>query len=188
MATSEGRSPTLRYRQRVHIGLLGELEVVDDEGRVVTVVGAKLRSLLAILAVHAGRVVPAEQLIDALWGDSPPAAVRNGLQGLVSKLRRALDSKGTLVIVGGDGGGRWTGGFFRGVLRAPLVSMFVGQRLHGLSVKENQQTLLALSKLIEAGDVTPVIDRTFPLIEAADAIRYLEQGHPAGKVVVTVTA
>src|SRR4029078_8954897 len=84
--------------------------------------------------------------------------------------------------------GRWTGGFFRGVLRAPLVSMFVGQRLHGLSVKEDQQTLLALSKLIEAGGVNPGIDRTFPLIEAADAIRYLEQGHPAGKVVVTVTA
>ena len=106
----------------------------------------------------------------------------------LSKLRRALDSKGTLVIVGGDGGGRWTGGFFRGVLRAPLVSVFVGQRLHGLSVKEDQPTLLALSKLIEAGDVTPVIDRTFPLIEAPEAIRYLEQGHPAGKVVVTVTA
>ena len=66
--------------------------------------------------------------------------------------------------------------------------MFVGQRLHGLSVKEDQPTLLALSKLIEAGDVTPVIDRTFPLIEAPEAIRYLEQGHPAGKVIVTVTA
>ena len=86
----------------MHIGLLGELEVVDDEGRVVTVVGAKLRSLLAILAVHAGRVVPAEQLIDALWGDSPPAAVRNGLQGLVSKLRRALGSA-DLVVMRGDG-------------------------------------------------------------------------------------
>jgi NADPH:quinone reductase-like Zn-dependent oxidoreductase len=102
------------------------------------------------------------------------------------KLRRALDSKGALVIVGGDGGGNWTGGFFRGVLRAPLVSMFVGQRLHGLTVKEDQETLEALSDLIEADDVTPAIDRAFPLVEAADAIRYLEQGHPAGKVVVTV--
>jgi len=82
--------------------LLGELEVIDDEGRVVTVVGTKLRSLLAILAVHVGRVVPAEQLIDALWGDSPPAAVRNGLQGLVSKLRRALGSA-DLVVMRGDG-------------------------------------------------------------------------------------
>jgi len=104
----------------------------------------------------------------------------------LSTLRRALAPKGALVIVGGDGGGRWTGGFFRGVLRAPLVSMFVGQRLRGLSVKEDQETLQALSELIEAGGVTPVIDRTFPLVEAADAIRYLEQGHPRGKVVITV--
>jgi NADPH:quinone reductase-like Zn-dependent oxidoreductase len=53
-------------------------------------------------------------------------------------------------------------------------------------VKEDQPKLLALSKLIEAGDLTPVIDRTFPLIEAPEAIRYLAQGHPAGKVVITV--
>ena len=102
------------------------------------------------------------------------------------ELRRALTPKGTLAIVGGDGGGQWTGGFFRGMLRAPLVSMVVGQRLVGLNVKEDQETLQALSALIEAGGVTPVIDRTFPLIEAPDAIRYLEQGHPTGKIVVTV--
>ena len=86
----------------MHIGLLGELEVVDDEGHVVTVVGAKLRSLLAILALHVGRVVPAEHLVEALWGDNPPAAVRNGLQGLASKLRRALGSA-DLVVMRGDG-------------------------------------------------------------------------------------
>ena len=104
----------------------------------------------------------------------------------LSTLRRALTPKGALVIVGGDGGGRWTGGFFRGMLRAPLVGMFVGQRLSGLSAKEDQETLKGLSELIEAGSLTPVIDRTYPLIEAPDAIRYLEQGHPAGKVVITV--
>jgi len=51
------------------------------------------------------------------------------------QLRRALTPKGTLVVVGGDGGGRWTGGFFRGMLRAPVVSLFVGQRLRGLATK-----------------------------------------------------
>ena len=102
------------------------------------------------------------------------------------KLRRAMTPKGTLVIVGGDGGGRWTGGFFRGILRGPLLSLVVGQRLCGLSAKENQADLLALAELIEADSVTPVVDRTFDLVEAADAIRYLEQGHPRGKVVVTV--
>jgi NADPH:quinone reductase-like Zn-dependent oxidoreductase len=104
----------------------------------------------------------------------------------LSQLRRALTPKGTLVIVGGDGGGHWTGGFFRGVLRAPLVSLFVGQRLRGLNSKVRQEDLLTLNELIEAGKVTPVIDRTYPLIEAPDAIRYLEKGHARGKIVITV--
>jgi len=105
----------------------------------------------------------------------------------LSQLRRALTEKGTLVIVGGDGGGRWTGGFFRGVLRAPVVSLFVGQRLRGLATKlEDRQNLNDLTQLMESGAVKPVIDRTYPLIEAPDAIRYLAEGHPAGKIVVTV--
>ena len=104
----------------------------------------------------------------------------------LAQLRRALTSKGTLVIVGGDGGGRWTGGFFRGVLRAPLLSLFVGQKLRGLATKEKKEDLETVRELIEAGKVTPVIDRTYPLIEAPDAVRYLEQGHPRGKVVVAV--
>jgi NADPH:quinone reductase-like Zn-dependent oxidoreductase len=104
----------------------------------------------------------------------------------LSQLRRALTPKGTLVIVGGDGGGRWTGGFFRGVLRAPLVSLFVGQRLRGLATKLRHEDLVALSELIAAGTLTPVIDRTYPLIEAPDAIRHLAEGHAAGKVVITV--
>ena len=101
-------------------------------------------------------------------------------------LRRALTPKGRLVIVGGDGGGKWTGGFFRGMLRGRLVSLFVGQTLGGLTAKENQGDLSKLAELVEAGTLTPVVDRTFDLVQAADAIRYLEQGHPRGKVVVTV--
>ena len=101
-------------------------------------------------------------------------------------LRRALTPKGTLVIVGGDGGGRWTGGFFRGMLRAPLVSLFVGQKMGGLVSTENQEDLQTLREMIEAGTVTPVVGRTYPLIEVPDAIRYLEQGHAAGKIVITI--
>ena len=104
----------------------------------------------------------------------------------LSQLRRALTPKGTLVVVGGDGGGRWTGGFFRGMLRAPVVSLFVGQRLRGLATKIKREDLLALVELAEAGRVTPVIDRTYPLIEAPDAIRYIEEGHSRGKVVITI--
>ena len=104
----------------------------------------------------------------------------------LSELRRALTPKGTLVIVGGDGGGRWTGGFFRGMLRAPLVSLFVGQRLRGLATKVKREDLIALTELVEAGTLRPVIDRTYPLIEVPDAIRYLEEGHSRGKIVITV--
>ena len=102
------------------------------------------------------------------------------------ELRRALTPKGRLVVVGGDGGGPWTGGFFRGMLRGPILSMFVGQTFGWLNAKATKQDLQALSELIEAGSVTPVVDRTFDLAEAADAVRYLAEGHPAGKIVVTV--
>jgi NADPH:quinone reductase-like Zn-dependent oxidoreductase len=104
----------------------------------------------------------------------------------LSRLRRALAAKGTLVIVGGDGGGQWTGGFFRGVLRAPVVSLFVGQRLRGLNSKVRQEDLVALKELIEAGKVTPVIDSTFPLVDTPEAVRHLEEGHAGGKIVITV--
>jgi NADPH:quinone reductase-like Zn-dependent oxidoreductase len=104
----------------------------------------------------------------------------------VRALRRLLTPTGTLAIVGGDGGGKWTGGFFRQILRAPIVSLFTRQRLRPVVSKEEPEDLLALADLIERGDVTPVVGRTYPLIEAADAIRYLEGGHAAGKVVVTV--
>ncbi|HEX2025798.1 MAG TPA: NAD(P)-dependent alcohol dehydrogenase [Actinomycetota bacterium] len=104
----------------------------------------------------------------------------------LSELRRAMAPKGTLVIVGGDGGGRWTGGFFRGILRGPVMSLFVGQRMRGLVSKETKKDLETLRQMIEAGQIRPVIDRTYPLVEASDAIRYMEGGHPRGKVVITV--
>jgi NADPH:quinone reductase-like Zn-dependent oxidoreductase len=104
----------------------------------------------------------------------------------LSQLRRALTPKGTLVIVGGEGGGRFMGGFDRN-LRAVVLSRFVGQRLRMLASKERQEDLQSLRELIEAGKVTPVIDRTFPLREAPEAFRQLVQGGGrGGKIVITV--
>ncbi len=103
----------------------------------------------------------------------------------LSRLRRALAGEGTLVLIGGEGGGRWLGGFQRQIF-APLRSVGSKQRLVGLVVKQRQEHLMTLKELIEAGKVTPVVDRTYPLSDAADAIRYLERGHAGGKVVVTV--
>ena len=104
----------------------------------------------------------------------------------LSELRRTLAPRGTLVIVGGEGGGRWTGGFGRQIFRAPLLSLFVGQKLRPLISTERTEDLLVLKELIEAGKVTPVVDRTYPLGEAADAIRHLRDGAVRGKLVLTV--
>jgi NADPH:quinone reductase-like Zn-dependent oxidoreductase len=103
----------------------------------------------------------------------------------LSELRRALTPEGTLVIVGGEGGGKWLGGFDRN-LRSGLVSMFVRQRLTMLASKELGEDFDVLRELIEAGKVRPVIDRTYPLIEAPEAIRYVVEGRARGKVVITV--
>jgi NADPH:quinone reductase-like Zn-dependent oxidoreductase len=102
------------------------------------------------------------------------------------ELRRALGSEGTLAIVGGDGGGDWTGGFLRQILRAPLVSMFVRQRLRPVMTKERGDDLRDLAALIDDGAVTPVVGRTYVLSDSAEAIRELERGHATGKIVVTV--
>jgi NADPH:quinone reductase-like Zn-dependent oxidoreductase len=103
----------------------------------------------------------------------------------LSQLRRALTPKGTLVIVGGEGAGRWMGGFTRN-LRAPVLSRFVGQRLRMLASKERPKDLQTLRELLEAGKLTPLIGRTYPLREVPEAMRALEAGHTRGKVVITV--
>jgi NADPH:quinone reductase-like Zn-dependent oxidoreductase len=108
-----------------------------------------------------------------------------GLRSLRT-LRRALAPRGALAIVGGDGGGRWTGGFFRQILRAPALSLFTSQRLHPVTAKENQEDLRTLADMIDAGKVTPVVGKTYALADAAEAVRELERGHARGKLVVTV--
>ena len=102
----------------------------------------------------------------------------------LTRLRRALTSRGILVIVGGEGGGRWLGGTDRQI-RAMMLSPFVGQKLGTFVSKENNLDMIVLRELIESGKVTPVIDRTYPLAEVPEAIRYLEEGHVRGKVVIT---
>jgi len=103
----------------------------------------------------------------------------------LSRLRRALAPKGTLVIVGGEEGGKWTGGFGR-QMRALGLSLFVGQRLTMLASKEHHTHIEAVSRFIEAGQVTPIVDRTYPLAEVPDAMRHLEAGQARGKIAVAI--
>ena len=103
----------------------------------------------------------------------------------LSRLRRALTPTGTAIIVGGENGGNWTGGFGRS-LRAPLVSLFLRQRLTMLASKEQATDLERLAEYLEAGTVRPSVDRTYPLDQVPDAMRHLEAGDVRGKVAITI--
>lgn len=108
-----------------------------------------------------------------------------GGSSALGRLRRVLEKQGTLVIVGGEGGGRWFGGIGRSLL-APLQSPFVSQQLKMRVPQERHQDMRELVSLVEHGKVMPAIDRVYSLTEAARAIEYLAEGKVRGKVVVDV--
>lgn len=103
----------------------------------------------------------------------------------LGRLRKALTPAGTLVLNGGGSPGAVVGAV-GSVLRAAVVDRFVGQRIRFLPTSWSQDDLLAVSRLIADGRLTPVIDRTYALADVAEGLRYVERGHAAGKVVVTV--
>ncbi|RSM76178.1 NAD(P)-dependent alcohol dehydrogenase [Amycolatopsis sp. WAC 01375] len=103
----------------------------------------------------------------------------------LTSLRESLTPQGTLVIVGGEGKGKWIGPVGRN-LRALLLGPFVKQKLRGLFSTENQDDLQTLRALIEAEKLTPVIDRAFSLVEVPEAISHVREGHARGKVVITI--
>jgi len=153
--------------------------------------GANVTGVCSTTKVEMVRSIGADHVIDYTQEDFAEGDQRYDLildiggNSSLSRLRRALASRGTLVIVGGEGGGRWLGGTDR-QLRAMMLSPFVGQKLGTFVNKENHEDMLVLKELIEAGKVTPIIDRTYPLAEVPEAIRYLEEGHARGKVVISV--
>jgi NADPH:quinone reductase-like Zn-dependent oxidoreductase len=104
----------------------------------------------------------------------------------LSRLRQALTPKGTLVLNGGGSPGHVFGPV-AGILRAVVANAFVSQRLRPLPTRQNQEELLAVTRLIEDGKLTPVVDRTYPLANTAEGLRHVEQGHARGKAIVTVT-
>lgn len=102
----------------------------------------------------------------------------------LSECRRALTPRGTYVVVGAPSG-KWLAGPDR-FIKALALSPFVSQRMVPFIAAVNKEDLVALKDLIDAGEVTPVIDRTYPLIGVPDAVRYLEGGHARGKVVISL--
>src|SRR5919197_1423601 len=156
--------------------------------------GAEVTGVCSTAKVDMVRSVGADHVIDYTKQDF--INTRGGLRydlmldmggnRSLSQLRRALTPRGTLVLVGGEGGDRWIG--IGRSLQALVVAPFVSHNLRPLASKPNQADLQLLKELIEAGKVTPVIDRTLPLSQVPDAIRYLHEGRARGKLVISVRA
>jgi NADPH:quinone reductase-like Zn-dependent oxidoreductase len=154
--------------------------------------GAHVTGVAGTAQVELVRSIGADEVVDYTRADVTDGARQWDLildtagHRSLSRLRRALTPRGTLVIVGSEVRGRWLGGFDR-QLRALALSRLVGQRLRMLSSTPRQEDLQVLRELLEAGKVTPVIGRTYPLVEVPEAIRQMVEGHGGGgKSVITV--
>src|SRR6266536_600438 len=150
--------------------------------------GAEVTGVCSTTKVELVRSIGADRVIDYTREDF--ADGRNRFDVILdiagnrslSHLRRALAPEGTLVIVGGEGGGTWFGGTDR-QLRASVLSLVVRQKLGSWISTEREADLETLPAFLEDGKVMPVIDRTYPLSEVPEAIWYLREGHVRGKVV-----
>jgi len=151
--------------------------------------GAQVTAVCSTSKVDMVRALGADHVIDYTrddfaGGDRYDLILDIAGNSSLSRLRSALTTKGTLVIVGGEGGGRWIG--MGRQLRAVVLSPFVGQKLCTFVAKANARDLLVLNEHIESGKITPIIGRTYSLSDAPDAVRDLETGRTQGRIVVTV--
>lgn len=159
------------------------VQIAKAYGAVVTGVGSTAKLDLI-------RSLGADQVVDYTVADATDGTQRYdvildvGGNRSLRHLRRALTSKGRLVIVGGETGGRWLGGADRQV-RAMLWSPFVSQRMSALLSSENGGDIAVLAALAEAGQITASVERTFRLQDAAAAIEHVRAGRAHGKVVIT---
>jgi NADPH:quinone reductase-like Zn-dependent oxidoreductase len=152
--------------------------------------GAEVTGVCSTGNVELVRSLGADHVVDYRTTDFTRAETRydvildNVEAQPLAAVRRALTPTGILIPNSGRGG-RWLGPLGR-IVRARLLSLFTRQRLRPFTSVEKREDLLTLADLITAGQVTPVLDRTYPLDDAADALRHVATGHARGKVVVTV--
>jgi NADPH:quinone reductase-like Zn-dependent oxidoreductase len=153
--------------------------------------GAEVTGVCSTAKTNLVRSIGADHVIDYTREDFADGQQRYdvildiGGNRPLSHLRRALASRGRLVIVGGETGGRWLDGTDR-LLRAYLLSPVVSQKLGGFMASENSADLRVLRDLIESGKITPAIDRTYALSETPAAIRHVQEGRARGKIVITI--
>jgi len=152
--------------------------------------GAEVTGVCSTRNVELVRSLGADHVVDYTRTDFTCAEKRydvildNVEAQSLAAVRRALTPTGTLIPNSGHGG-RWLGPLRR-IVKARILSGFTRQHLRPFASVEKRQDLLTLADLLTTGQVRPVIDRTYPLDEAADALRYVAAGHTRGKVVVTV--
>ena len=155
--------------------------------------GAHVTGVASAAKADHVRSLGAERVIDYASSDPTTGPERYdvvidmGGRHPLRHLRRVLTPAGTLVIVGGEGGGRVTGGFGR-QLRAAALDRFVSQRLVMLMAAEHRDAIAPLVEAIEAGHVTPAVGATYPLEAVADALTDLAAGRVRGNAVITVRA
>ena len=143
--------------------------------------GAEVTGVCSTRNVDMVRSIGADHVVDYTREDFTRSGERYDLildavdNRSLSACRRALGPNGILVLVGAPEG-RWVAPLAR-FLIPQLLSRFVSQKLVSLLATRSKEDLVVLKELIEAGKVTPVIDRRYPLSEVPDAIRYLETGH-----------
>jgi NADPH:quinone reductase-like Zn-dependent oxidoreductase len=151
--------------------------------------GAHVAGVCSTAKADLVRSIGADEVIDYTREDFADGRQRYDLildiggNSPLSRLRRALTPKGTLVIAGGEGG-RWTG--VGRQLRALMLSPLVRQRLTMYFSRPRQADLGVLSRLIEAGQLTPVVGRAYPLADVPGAVRHLAAGHARGKIAITI--
>ena len=152
--------------------------------------GAHVTGVCSTRNVEMVRSIGADDVVDYTREDFTASAMRYDLifdcigNRSLSACRRVMSKKGTYVIVGGPGG-RCVGPL-GSLLKPLLLSPFVSQSMVACMSRQSNADLLILKELIESNKVRPVIDRTYALSEVAQALRYLEEGHARGKVVITI--
>ncbi|MDR3773727.1 MAG: NAD(P)-dependent alcohol dehydrogenase [Terracidiphilus sp.] len=153
--------------------------------------GANVTGVCSTRNLDMVRSIGADQVIDYTREDFTRSGQRYDLffdcvgNRSIWACRRVLGSKGIYVGAGGSPG-RWMIGALARMIGALVLSWFVSQRFASFIAKSSKEDLTILQGLLLAGKVTPVIDRSYRLIEVPEAIRYLETGHARGKVVITL--
>ena len=149
--------------------------------------GAEVTAVCSTRNLDMVRSIGADQVIDYTQEDFTKSGQRydlilatNGYHP-ISDYKRALSPEGIYVCTGGS-----MAQIFQSMLLGPFISMTGSKKMGNSATRPNQKDLVFMKELLEAGKVVPVIDRRYPLSEVAEALRYLEEGHAQGKVVITV--